>query len=70
MTRCGPRQDTSSMRQTGDNFMVKILVCFIHEHCRNGDQQLSKQEVLDSQHVFVASQATAYGKALAGKDEL
>ena len=40
-------------------------------HLRNKDGMLSKEEVLSSQNIFVASQATDYGKKIKNaRDEL
>ncbi|RMZ96518.1 Calumenin [Brachionus plicatilis] len=42
----------------------------IYEADENKDGKLSKKEILDSYNLFVASQATAYGKAIYEKEDL
>lgn len=41
----------------------------IYEADKNGDDQLSKEEILNSYDVFVGSQATDFGEALMRHDE-
>lgn len=41
----------------------------VHESDTNADQKLSKEEILNKYDLFVGSQATDFGEALARHDE-
>ena len=60
------RQHISSTRRTGKIIFVgkKMLISFIFTLLRTKDGLLSKEEVLSSKNLFVASQATDYGKKI------